>query len=279
MGHCGDLAELGLAKRSIGKDDSDRGIERRVRGMGDSTGCIRLLFLCPGRILLIRKASHRLHLPQTAEHFRAVIKPSVLRIGACDLPAGLPVINIPESIDRHDRSNHQVFLAENTGAYSGFHGMPLAGILADRGTAPCAVASVQIIASLFFRKPAGFIPHGLVGTYVRIPHRQIKDVHLGDQGYMEIAYPDADSLFLQIAHDAARRIQSKGTAAAQNSCVNAPGCRGRVQNAGLPGGRPAAADVEAGCHSPGILTQKDRDPCSALSVFRLTDPDSRKVGQ
>ena len=118
--------------------------------MADSTGCIRLFFPRPGRIILIRNAPDHLYLPQTAEHFRAVIESSVLRIRARDLLPGFPVIDISESIDSHDCPDHQVFLAEDTGADPGFHGMALAGILADGGAAAGAVASILIIASLFF---------------------------------------------------------------------------------------------------------------------------------
>ena len=59
-------------------------------------------------------------------------------------------------------------------------------------------------------------------------------------------HPDVktDAAFFQIAHNAARRIQSEGTAARQHNSVDDLRRRQRLEQLALAGGRPAAANIQ-----------------------------------
>ena len=249
MGHSCDFAQLGFAEGGIGKYNSDGRIERRPDALDPK---------------------------QMRDGFRPVQKPAVLCVGTGNLPSVLPVIDISEGIDCHDRADHQISPAKDAGTDSGFHGMSLSGILADRRAAAGSETAVPVIAAILFRFPAGRIGHSLVGTHRGVSHRQVENIHLCDKGHMDAAHFYTDPFFLKITHDAARGVKSEGTASPENSRMDTLGCCDRVQQSGLAAGRPAASYMQSRSHSGRILTQKDRNTGPSLCVLHLPYPDPRE---
>ena len=146
-------------------------------------------------------------------------------------------------------------------------------VFTNSGSAPCAIVSAAKVSSLSgLCHLAGGVTHFLVRADARVTHRQIKNVHLCDQGNMDIADFHAKSLFLQITHDTARSIEAKGAPAAQNGSMD-PLCRRyRIEDAGFPRRGTAPSDVQACAHSLRVFTEKDCDPGTAGFVFCLSDP-------
>ena len=106
-----------------------------------------------------------------------------------------------------------------------------------------ARAIVAIAVVVGFRVHTGLIRHGSIRAGVGIRHGQIKQIRLADQRHLCDPNIKTDAALLKIPHNAAGRVQSKGTAPRQHNGVDDLCRRQRFEQLALAGGRPTAAYI------------------------------------
>ena len=103
-----------------------------------------------------------------------------------------------------------------------------------------------------------------------VSHGQVKQIRLADQRHLCDPNIKTDAALLKIPHNAAGRVQPKGTAPRQHNSVDDLRRRQRLEQLALAGGRPAAAYIQP--RRGAVLSQqKHRAACARRRVLSLTD--------
>ena len=140
--------------------------------------------------------------------------------------------------------------------------------LADRCAGARTVVAVTVVAG--FGVDTGLVGHRCIRAGVGIPHRQVEQIGLANQRDLRNAHIKADAAFLKVAHHAARSIEPKGAAAAQQNGVDDLGCGRGLEQLALPRGRATAAYIQT--HGRTVFPQQEHRAASARpGVFGLAD--------
>ena len=150
-----------------------------------------------------------------------------------------------------------------------------AGRFADRGAGPGTDAA-------FLRRRRRRDPGGLVAAVGGWPngpvaHRQIEERRRRDDRHVRSSELETDALFLEIAHDAAGRIEAEGAAAGEHDGVHDLHEVARAQQVGFPGRGRRAAHVDAGGRTG--LDEDHRAPGRPLRQREVADLDARHRGE
>ena len=123
--------------------------------------------------------------------------------------AGLIVVNIAQRIDRHNRTDLQRPHLHGIAADAGLHAVVHAQQFAHGCAGARAIVAVAVVAG--FRVHTGLIRHGSIRVGVGVSHGQVKQIRLADQRHLCDPDIKTDAALLKIPHNAAGRVQSKGT--------------------------------------------------------------------
>ena len=125
---------------------------------------------------------------------------------------GLPVVDITQGVDDHDRSDLQIANLNGIAADARLHGSFHAGDLSDRGTASCPVVAVLVV-RIFKCRFRCLISHLTIRPHIRCAYSEIIYIRLHHERHLRDAGIEADVVFFQIIHDAICRTQAECTAA------------------------------------------------------------------
>ena len=248
MGHACDLAKLVFAEGGVGDDCSQGGVS-----------CELVL--------------HHLDAP-LHQVLRAPESIFVFAEKARDLPAGLPVVDIAQSVEGDQGADPEWADLDGIASDSGLHAGLHTAELTDGRPASCAEVAVSVV-GLLKGQPCRFPSHDSVRPGPGVGHRQIEEVGLGDQGHLRDGHVEAYPLFLQVFHDSVRCPQPESAAAGKDDRVDLLGCRQRVQKLAVSGCRTSAPHIQSRSHA--VLGDDHGAAGAGPGVFCLADPDGRDL--
>lgn len=123
---------------------------------------------------------------------------------------------------------------------------------------------------------AGGVAHGGIGAGGAVAQPQVEDAGLTDQRDGGVEDVVAHVVLLQVAHDTGRGVQAEGGAAGEDEGVEGIGVGQGREQAGLPGGGAAAADVDAA--GVGAVEEDNGDAGHGLFVLGVAEADALDVG-
>ena len=116
-------------------------------------------------------------------------------------------------------------------------------------------------------------PHSAVGRIFGSPTPRSKRIAAGHDRHDGAAELEADALLLEVAHDAAGRVEAEGAAAAEHDRVHLLDARRGREQIGLARAGRAAADVDAGGRA--LLGEDDRAPGRPFRQRVMADLEAR----
>ena len=241
MGHGRDLTKLGLVEGRIGDDRADGGVGHKLIFYHLIALIDLVLGTKEGFFILCQKSGNLLTI--------------------------FPVINISQSVDRHNGSHLQFSDLYRVASDPRLHTELRSVKLSHSGSGPGTEIPVPVIA--LFRILTGRIAHSLVRPDPVISHHQIEQAGFAHQGNLCDPHIEADIPLLQILHYASGRIQPKGAASGQQHRMDRLCRRCGLQELRFPGRRTASPDIQPRCHA--LLTEDHRAAGGGVFVFCASD--------
>ena len=186
-----------------------------------------------------------------------------------DLAAVFVVINVACRVHGHNRTDFQRADLHGITADAGFHAVVHAQQLAHSRAGARTIVAVAIVAAVL-GIGTGLVRHGGIGPGAGIRHGQIEEVCLTDKWHFRHTYVITDIAFFQIAHHAARGVQSERAAPRQHNGVDDLRRRQRFEQLALPRSRPAAANIQSR-RGTVFAQQEHRAPGPRCCVLCLAD--------
>ncbi len=226
--------------------------------------------------MVLSPAARRL--PEPPQHVDGTYEAAALGARPGDhLPAGR-IDHLAEAVDGHQRAHDQAAPAGGQGLAGRAHAS-LQTALHPQGLAhrsPRARADAPLRDGARPRRSTGAIAGLGIRAHVAPAETEVVEDSAHHDGHRPGAVHKADAPLLQVAHDAAGRVEAPGAAARQDDGVDRLDQRAGPQGVGLAGAGGAAAHVDA-AHGP-LLAEDDGAAGGGAPVRPVPDADAGHVG-